>query len=90
MGKVTENAYQQYSKCRPIASSDSNKRVKQMNFAICNVLSIFNTTEVYKSEESKQDLLNRMKNYRPQGVSSIKSHRRSINFILYLFLVDNF
>lgn len=68
MANVVENAYQQYSRCRPTASSDSNKRIKQMNFAICNVLNIFNTTDVYKSEESKQDLLNRMKNYRPQGV----------------------
>lgn len=73
MGKVVENAYLQYNRCRPIASSDSNKRVKQINFNTCNVLSIFKTSGVYKSEEVKQDLLNRMKNYRPQGVSSKKN-----------------
>lgn len=69
MGTVVEHAYQQYNRCRPAASSDSNKRVKQMNLGTCGILPIFDTSDVYKSEENKQDLLNRMKNYRPHGVS---------------------
>lgn len=69
MGTVVEHAYQQYNRCRPSASSESNKRVKQMNLATCGVLPIFKTSGIYESEESKQDLLNRMKNYRPHGVS---------------------
>lgn len=83
MGTVIEHAYQQYNRCRPSASSDSNKRVKQMQFATCAVLPIFKTSEVYKSEENKQDLLNRMKNYRPQGVSAVWYNKK----LLFYFIV---
>ncbi|RZB58826.1 ATP-dependent RNA helicase DDX54 [Asbolus verrucosus] len=36
MRKVTENAYQQYSRSRPAASSDSNRRVKELPFNSCS------------------------------------------------------
>lgn len=88
MSTVIEHAYEQYNRCRPSASSDSNKRVKQMNLSTCALLPLFKTSEVYKSEESKQDFLNRMKNYRPHGVSIIIAIKLSRSY-LNLFCVDN-
>lgn len=66
MQKVTENAYQQYIRSRPAASSDSNKRIKEMSFATCSIHPMFQNDE--KDAILKESFLDRMKNYRPHGV----------------------
>lgn len=68
MHQVTENAYQQYVRSRPAASSDSNRRVKELNLSSCSVLGMFSSSEE-DVENERGSLLDRMKNYRPQGVS---------------------
>lgn len=68
MRKVTENAYLQYVRSRPAASSDSNKRVKELNLNSCNVLSIFASPNL-QQENERESFLDQMKNYRPHGVS---------------------
>lgn len=65
---VANNAYMQYVRSRPTASSDSNKRVKELNFDKCGFLPIFQTGDE-EAELLKEDFLDQMKNYRPQGVS---------------------
>lgn len=68
MKKVTENGYSQYLRSRPNASADSNRRVKDLPFSICWVHSIFQSSEA-NLENDKELFLNKMRNYRPQGVS---------------------
>lgn len=68
MHQVTENAYQQYVRSRPAASSDSNRRIKELNLSNCSILSIFSSTDE-NPEIERESLLDRMKNYRPHGVS---------------------
>lgn len=67
MRKVTENAYKQYIRSRPLASPDSNRRVKELSFNNCGIHPIFktNTDDLIVQ---KEDLLTRMKSYRPHGV----------------------
>ncbi|XP_008198552.1 ATP-dependent RNA helicase DDX54 [Tribolium castaneum] len=66
MKKVTENAYLQYVRSRPAASSDSNRRVKELAFASCGIHPIFGDYKEYVEEE-RENLLEKMKSYRPQG-----------------------
>lgn len=66
MRKVTENAYQQYLRSRPAASSDSNKRIKDLPLATCSVHPLFRNGE--NSEDGRDDLLDKMRTYRPHGV----------------------
>ncbi|XP_063906529.1 ATP-dependent RNA helicase DDX54 [Zophobas morio] len=66
MKKVTENAYKQYIRSRPAASSDSNRRVKEMPFDKCGTHPIFKKRDDYVEEE-RENLLDQMKSYRPQG-----------------------
>lgn len=70
MQKVTENAYEQYLRSRPAASSDSNRRVKELNIGNAGVLPIFLSEEV-RSEVERENILDRMKNYRPHGVRNL-------------------
>lgn len=72
MHRVTENAYQQYVRSRPAASSDSNRRVKELNLSSCGVLSIFSSPDE-NAENEMESLIDRMKNYRPHGVSYNKN-----------------
>jgi ATP-dependent RNA helicase DDX54/DBP10 len=66
MRTVTENAYKQYVRSRPAASSDSNRRIKELPFLTCGIHPIFRENEEYVEEE-RENLLDKMKNYRPQG-----------------------
>lgn len=80
MTKVIENAYQQYVRSRPAASSDSNKRIKDMPFGNCLVHTIF---KGHDNESSERDnLLNKMKDYRPHGtIFEICGKNNSQNYI---------
>ena len=78
MKKVTENAYKQYIRSRPAASSDSNRRVKEMPFDKCGTHPIFKERDDYVEEE-RENLLDQMKSYRPQGVRS-KRRQPTIHF----------
>lgn len=65
MKKVCDNAYQQYGRTKPAASTDSNRRVKKLPFASCPIHQIFsNNTE---DEPEREALLDKMKYYRPHG-----------------------
>lgn len=64
--KVTENAYQQYIRSRPVASTESNKRVKDLPFATCPIHPIFKDYDDV-SENERENILNKMRSYRPQG-----------------------
>lgn len=68
MKQVTENGYMKYIKSRPAASSDSNRRIKDLPFGSCAIHPIFKEV-AEKSEVARENLLDQMKNYRPQGVS---------------------
>ncbi|XP_018562547.1 ATP-dependent RNA helicase DDX54 [Anoplophora glabripennis] len=64
--KVAENGYQQYIRSRPAASSDSNRRVKELPLSTCSIHSIFSKFGEI-AEDERESLLDKMKNYRPQG-----------------------
>lgn len=68
--KVSENAYMQYIKSRTNASVDSNRRVKEIEFSMCRIHPIFKNV-VDDTEEERQTFIEKMKSYRPQGVSTI-------------------
>lgn len=67
--KVAENAYMQYIRSRPAASSDSNRRIKEMPFGACAVHPIFGnvTEEDQMAEIDRESIIDQMKEYRPQG-----------------------
>lgn len=69
---MSEKGYQQYCRSRPAASTDSNKRIKEMGFANCGVHPIFrnNSKDI---ESQKENMLDKMRQYRPHGVSTIIS-----------------
>lgn len=67
MKKVTENAYQQYLRSRPAASSDSNKRIKELPLNSVGVHSIFRQSDGNDEENDRENIIDRMKVYRPQG-----------------------
>lgn len=64
MRKVCNNAYQQYVKSRPGASMESVKRIKELRINEAGVL-----PEYSDDSHAAADIISRMKNYRPQGVS---------------------
>lgn len=73
--KVSENGYQQYLRTRPVASTDSNKKVKDIPFQLCTIHPIFR--ELGETiEEQRQDIMDKMKQYRPHGVRNIFSINR--------------
>ncbi|GBN01652.1 ATP-dependent RNA helicase DDX54, partial [Araneus ventricosus] len=61
MLKVSQNAYQQYLKSRPAASSESIRRMKKFSFSTVEIHPIFND----EAELEKNKMLAKMKNYRP-------------------------
>lgn len=80
MSKVCSNAYQQYCRSRPAASSDSNRRVKNLPFNTAGVNPLFQENS---SELSRESLLDKMKSYRPQGtVFEICSKSKSNDYIV--------
>jgi len=81
MRKVTENAYKQYVRSRQLASSDSNRRVKELPFSSCGIHPAFKIKDELLVEE-REDFLGRMKNYRPQGtVFEICSKNKSQDYL---------
>lgn len=64
--EVSEKGYQQYCRSRPAASTDSNKRIKDMPFSSCGVHPIFKQT-VKVLENEKENILDKMRQYRPAG-----------------------
>ncbi|CAH0552710.1 unnamed protein product [Brassicogethes aeneus] len=64
--KVSENGYLQYIRSRPAASSDSNRRMKEIPIANCLIHSLFKNQGI-TDEDERENLLDKMKGYRPQG-----------------------
>lgn len=64
MQKVCNNAYQQYVRSRPGASTESVKRVKELRINEAGVFPQYSDVS-----STAMNLISRMKNYRPQGVS---------------------
>lgn len=80
MLKVTENAYKQYIRSRPLSSSDSSRRVKKLPLGNCGIHPIF-TKEADKGEFERESILSAMQNYRPQGtVFEICSKNKSRDY----------
>ncbi|XP_055936152.1 ATP-dependent RNA helicase DDX54-like isoform X2 [Argiope bruennichi] len=59
--KVSRNAYQQYLKSRPAASSESIRRMKKFSFATVEIHPLFKDD----AELEKNKMLAKMKSYRP-------------------------
>lgn len=71
---TAKNAYKKYLSLRPTASTDSNKRVKSINFNMLPALDDFNTFLYGDKADEKKDamhvaVLAKMQRYRPSGVS---------------------
>jgi len=64
MRKVCNNAYQQYVRSRPGASAESVKRIKELCINEAGILPQYSDVS-----QTAADIISRMKNYRPQGVS---------------------
>lgn len=64
MQKVCSNAYQQYVKSRPGASVESIRRTKELRINEAGILPQYSDVP-----SAAMDIISRMKNYRPQGVS---------------------
>lgn len=77
-----ENAYKQYIKTRPVASADSCKRVKELDLGSCSVHPLFKEG----GHCQREDILDRMKSYRPQGVSILYKIETISVFCLRNFL----
>ena len=63
MQNVCNNAYQQYIRSRPPASSESIKRIKEMNISVAGIL-----PEFRNFNDAATELITKMKSYRPRGV----------------------
>lgn len=66
MQKVCDNAYQRYIRSRPGASTESVKRSKELCINEAGILPRYSDIS-----PTAIDIISRMKNYRPQGVSMI-------------------
>jgi len=66
MTKVCSNAYRQYIRSRPGAAVESIKRVKDINLTSFAVHPVFPAQDAIQPTAS--DILEKMKNYRPNGV----------------------
>lgn len=64
MRKVCNNAYQQYIRSRPGASTESVRRIKELRINEAGILPQYSDVS-----HTAADIISRMKNYRPQGVS---------------------
>ncbi|XP_076642744.1 ATP-dependent RNA helicase DDX54 [Halictus rubicundus] len=62
MEKVCDNAYKQYIRSRPAASSDSIKRVKELHIGEAGVI-----PEYSNVSSNTRNLLSKILSYRPQG-----------------------
>ncbi|XP_078050326.1 ATP-dependent RNA helicase DDX54 [Augochlora pura] len=62
MEKVCDNAYKQYIRSRPAASSDSIKRVKELHISEAGVIPEYSNVSA-----NTRNLLSKILNYRPQG-----------------------
>ncbi|XP_031841303.2 ATP-dependent RNA helicase DDX54 [Nomia melanderi] len=62
MEKVCDNAYKQYIRSRPAASSESVKRVKELHIGEAGVI-----PEYSDMSSNTRNLLSKILNYRPQG-----------------------
>ncbi|XP_046821436.1 ATP-dependent RNA helicase DDX54 isoform X2 [Vespa crabro] len=62
MEKVCDNAYERYIKSRPAASSESIKRMKELNINSAGII-----PEYSNINPATMDILTKMKQYRPQG-----------------------
>lgn len=67
MENVCNNAYQQYLRSRPAASSESSKRIKNLNIIEAGISPEFCDIKTREAENSLADILSRMKSYRPPG-----------------------
>ncbi|GJQ84455.1 hypothetical protein Trydic_g15666 [Trypoxylus dichotomus] len=63
---VSEKGYQQYCRSRPAASTDSNKRVKDMPFLSSGVHPLFKES-IQEMDKKKENILEKMRQYRPHG-----------------------
>ncbi|KYQ54001.1 ATP-dependent RNA helicase DDX54 [Trachymyrmex zeteki] len=63
MRKVCNNAYQQYIRSRPSASTESVKRIKELRINEAGILPQYSDAFYINTA----DLISKMKNYRPQG-----------------------
>lgn len=70
MKNVCANAYRQYIRSRPGASVESVKRVKGINPNSFAIHPVFLVQDAVQSSSS--DILEKMKNYRPNGVRLTK------------------
>lgn len=76
---MAQNGYQMYLKSRPAASSDSNRRIKELPLATCSVHPVF--AEIGEEVElERENLLEQMKSYRPHGVSLFTNKPQTSNF----------
>lgn len=74
MLRTSINAYKKYLSTRQVASADSNKRVKAINFNGIAALKDFDNYLFGDKADEKKDamhvsLLAKMRSYRPSGVS---------------------
>ncbi|XP_051168138.1 ATP-dependent RNA helicase DDX54 [Leptopilina boulardi] len=67
MENVCKNAYQQYLRSRPAASTESVKRVKNLHIIEAGISPEFCDIKTRDAENSLANILSRMKNYRPPG-----------------------
>lgn len=67
MQKVCNNAYQRYIRSRPGASTESVKRIKELCISEAGILPQYSDVS-----PTAADIISRMRNYRPKGVSKQK------------------
>ncbi|XP_076234983.1 ATP-dependent RNA helicase DDX54 [Calliopsis andreniformis] len=76
MEKVCDNAYKQYIRSRPAASSESIKRVKEMHISEAGII-----PEYCDISPNTTNLLSKILNYRPQGtIFEIGTKTSSVNY----------
>ncbi|XP_076754724.1 ATP-dependent RNA helicase DDX54 [Xylocopa sonorina] len=76
MEKVCDNAYKQYIRSRPAASSESIKRVKELHISEAGVLPDYSDVS-----SSTTNLLSKIVNYRPRGtIFEIGAKTTSIDY----------
>lgn len=88
--RTSVNAYKKYLNTRPVASAESNKRVKLINF---NTFAPLDEFTIYldgkmpeeKKHDLKLDLMNKMKIYRPAGVSISKNVYNNVKTLIFSF-----
>jgi len=71
MEGVCNNSFTKYLRSRPGASQDSIKRSKRLGIIVNNPHPIFGTSDNKEGE----DLLKRMKNYKPKAVCVANDRR---------------